>query len=262
MTACGCLTDRTPLDTGEVLLEKRKEAPVLTGDSNTLLRLVGLSSRVGKELIVEGTWFSADNVKVDISSALVPPSKAGLLVRKLIREEPMIVSLPVSDEIEADFEHLRRRKEKDCTPWIVCPSGDTLLDKHDHYGVSYANFRPFIAREFATFCRLTSSDPFCRTWHDQRGKEAIRAQAWGREDSDSEERTHSGRRLSCTSSVLKKILAKYNKDLLLLVKLELCEREYRERTKWKHTVAVIRISKALKVEYFKGRINHPYRSQF
>ncbi len=255
-------TDRTPLDTGEALLEKRKEAPVLTGDSNTLLRLAGLSSRVGKELIVEGTWFSADNVKVDISSALVPPSKAGLLVRKLIREEPMIVSLPVFDEIEADFEHLRRRKEKDCTPWIVCPSGDTLLDKHDPYGVAYANFRPFIAREFATFCRLTSSDPFCRTWHDQRGKEAMCAQAWGREDSDSEERTHSGRRLSCTSSVLKKILAKYNKDLLLLVKLELCEREYRERTKWKHTIAVIRISKALKVEYFKGRINHPYRSQF
>ena len=255
-------TDRTPLDTGEALLEKRKKGPVLTGDSNKILQLAGLSSRVGKELIVEGTWFSADNVKVDISSALVPLGKAGLLVRKLIREEPMIVSLPVFDEIEADFEHLRRRKEKDCTPWIVCPSGNTLLDKHDPYGVSYANFRPFIAREFATFCRLTSSDPFCRTWHDQRGKEAMRAQAWGREDSDSEERTHSGRRLSCTSSVLKKILAKYNKDLLLLVKLELCEREYRERTKWKHTIAVIRISKALKVEYFKGRINYPYRSQF
>ena len=254
-------TDRTPLDTGEVLLEKRKEAPVLTGDSNTLLRLVGLSSRVGKELIVEGTWFSADNVKVDISSALVPPDKAASLARKLISEEPMVVWIPVFDEVEDGFEHLMGRQEQDSTPWIVCPSGDTLLDKHDPYGVSYANFRSHIARDFAPLCGLTSSDPFRRIWHDQRGKEAMYAQAWGR-DRDSEERTHSGRRLSCTSSVLKKILAKYNKDLLLLVKLELCEREYRERTKWKHTVAVIRISKALKVEYFKGRINHPYRSQF
>ena len=255
-------TDRTPLDTGEVLLEKRKEAPVLTGDSNTLLRLVGLSSRVGKELIVEGTWFSADNVKVDISSALVPPDKAASLVRKLISEEPMVVWIPVFDEVEDGFERLMGRQEQDSTPWIVCPSGDTLLDKHDAYGVYYANFRSHIARDFAPLCGLTSSDPFRRIWHDQRGKEAMYAQAWGREDRDSEERTHSGRRLSCTSSVLKKILAKYNKDLLLLVKLELCEREYRDRTKWKHTVAVIRISKALKVEYFKGRINHPYRSQF
>ncbi len=255
-------TDRTPLDTGEDLLEKRKEDLVLTGDSSTLLRLAGLSSRVGKELIVEGTWFSADNVKVDISSALVPPDKAASLVRKLLSEEPMVVSIPVFDEVEDGFERLMGRKEKDWTPWIVCPSGDTLLDKHDPYSVSYANFRPHVARDFAPLCGLTSGDPFRRIWYDRRGKEAMCAQAWGREDSDSEEITHSGRRLSCTSSVLKKILAKYNKDLLLLVKLELCEREYRGWTKWKHTVAVIRISKALKVEYFKGRINHPYRSQF
>lgn len=254
--------DITPLDTSEALLEKRKEDFVLTGDSNRLLRLAGISSRVGKELIVEGTWFSVDNVKIDISSALVPTHKAASLARKLISEEPMAVWIPVFDEFEDGSERLMGSKEKDYTPWIVCPSGDTLLDKHDPYGVSYANFRSHIARDFAPLCALTSSDPFRRIWCDQRGKAAMCAQAWGREDRDSEERTHSGRRLSCTSSVLKKILAKYNKDLLLLVKLERSEREYREPTKWAHTVAVIRVSKTLDVEYFKGRVNHPHRFRY
>ena len=229
---------------------------------NKLLRIAGISSRVGKELIVEGTWFLADNVKVDISSVLVPPYKATPLARKLIREEPMLVSIPVFDEVEAGFERLMGKKEKDYTPWIVCPSGDTLLDKHDPYGASYANFRPHIASEFAELCRLTSSDPFSRIWRNQRGKEAMRAEAWRREVRDREEWAHSGRRLSCTSSALKKILAKYNKDLLLLVKLERSESEYRGPTKWAHTVAIIHIRKTLDVKYFKGRINHPYRFRY
>ena len=254
--------DGTPHDTSEALLDKMKGSLVLTGDSSRILRLAGLSPRVGKELIVEGTWFSADDVKVDISSALVSPGKAASLARKLSREDPMLVSIPVFDEVEAGFERLMGRKEKDWTPWIVCPSGDTLLDKDDPYGVSYANFRPRIASEFSRLCSLTSGDPFRRIWRDRRGKEAMHAQAWGRENRDSEERAFSGRRLSCTSALLKKILAKKNKDLLLLVKLERSEREYREPTKWAHTVAVIRVSKTLDVEYFKGRVNHPYRFRY
>ena len=264
MTACGCQTVRTehPMTRAKTLLNRTKRGLVLTGDANKLLRLAGLSSRVGKKLLVEGTWFLADNVKVDISSALVSPGKAASLARKLIREDPMRVSIPVFNEVETGFERLMGRKEKDWTPWIVCPSGDTLLDKDDPYGVSYANFRPRIASEFSRLCSLTSGDPFRRIWRDRRGKEAMHAQAWGRENRDSEERASSGRRLSCTSAVLKKILAKKNKDLLLLVKLERSEREYREPTKWVHTVAVIRVSKTLDVEYFKGRINHPYRFRY
>jgi hypothetical protein len=255
-------TDRTPLDTFEVLLAKRKKDLAVTGDPDTLLRLAGLTHRVGKELIVEGRWFSADNIRVHISSALVPPDKAARFARNLTREEPMVVWLPVVPETEDDLEHLIRGEEKEYAPWIVCPSGEARLDEYDPYGVFCANLRPRLARDFAALCSLTSDDPFGRVWQEKRGRPILRAQAWGREGKDSEEGPHSGLRLFCTSSVLKKILTKYDKELLLLINLQRYEKEYRGDSKWTHTIAVVRISKTLDLEYFKGRINHLHKSRY
>ena len=113
-----------------------------------------------------------------------------MLVRKLTREQPMIVRIPLFHGAEEDLEHLKGEKI-DYAPWIVRPSGEVRLDEHDPYGVSCANLRPFIARDFATICKLTSIDPFHRTWHDQRNKQVMRAQTWGRNGKDSEEVPHS-----------------------------------------------------------------------
>ncbi len=143
-------TDRTPLDTAEFLLERKKKELAITGDRDKVMSLAGLDSRVGKELIVQGRWFSADNVRVRISSALVPPRKAATFARKLIREEPITVWVPCFQESEDDTEHLRGDK-KEYMPWIVCPYGETRLDGCDPYGASVANFRPHLARDFATF---------------------------------------------------------------------------------------------------------------
>ena len=249
-------TDKTPLDTTEPLLETKKSGLAVTGDRDKLLRLAGLTSRVGKELVVEGTWFSSDNISVNISSALVPPTKAAMLARKLIREQPMAVGIPTFREIEEEPEYIRGKK-KEFTPWIVRPSGDVLLDEHDPYGVSCANFRPFIACDYVAFCKPTRSDPFHRTWHDKRSKQVMRSQAWGWKSIDSEEGPHFGLRLFCTSSMLKKILSKNDKDLLLLIKLERYKKEsFRGNGKFTHTVAVVQITKTLDLEYFKGRINY------
>jgi hypothetical protein len=254
-------TDISPFDSAVILLEKGKEALAITGDQDKLLRLAGISSRVGKRLVVYGRWFSADNAKVHISSALVPPDKATRFARKLTREEPMNVWIPIYYENEGDLENMGGDR-KDFTPWIVCPSGEALLDEYDPYGAPCANLRPRLARGFLDSYSLTRLDPFGRIWVNKQGKPSLQAQAWGREDKDTEDGLHSGLRLFCSSSLLKRILTKYDKELLMLLNLERYEKGYRGDNKWSHTIGVIRITRSLDIEYFKGRINHPHNSRY
>ncbi len=254
-------TDRTPLDAAQVLLEKTKDGLALTGHQDKLLQLAGLTSRVGRELIVQGSWHSSDDVGVRISSALVPPEKARRMARELMREEPIRAWIPVYDENEVDGEYTRGDKT-DYMPWIVCPSGETRLDEQDPIGAPCANLRPRLSRNLAAALSLTSNDPFERYWQNRRGTVVIRAQAWGREDRYSEQGPHSGLRLCCSASLLKRILKKYDRNLLLLISLQRYEKEgYRSGSKLTHTVAAVRISKTLDVEYFKGRINYLPKSR-
>ena len=253
-------TDKPPPDTAEPLLEKRKNSFAITGEKNKLLRLAGITSRVGRELIVEGTWFSADDVRVHIASALVSPKQAAMLARRLIREQPMNAWIPVFHETEANPTQM-----KEFTPWIVCPSSIARLDEHDPYGVSCANSRSHLASEYAASCSLVSGDPFNRTWFGKRGSLGMRAQAWGHESRNrrSEDTAPIGSRLFIRSSVLKTLLYDNDKDLLLLIKLERHEeKSYRGEGKRTHTVAAARISKTLDLEYFGGRINYPWKSRY
>ena len=135
------------------------------------------------------------------------------------------------------------------------------MDEHDPYGVDYANERPRPAPEISELCSLNATDAFGRVWSDKRGKALLRAQAWGRGGRDGMDSPHSGRRLFCSASVLRKVLRKYDADLLFLIKLERYEEQFRGPSKWTHTIGVVRIDKALKRQYFKGRINHPHVSR-
>jgi hypothetical protein len=50
---------------------------------------------------------------------------------------------------------------------------------------------------------------------------------------------------------------------LVLIRLRRYEKEgYRSEGKYTHTVAVARVTQSLKVEYFKGRINHLHKSKY
>ena len=254
-------TDRTPLDTRVVLLETRKKGHAITGDQEKLLRLVGLTSGTIKELVVDGNWHSADGIRVAISSALVPGDRATRLARELIREDPMFVWVPSYTESEEE-DFLPRDKKKEYMPWIVNLSAESRLDEYDPYGVPCANSRSRLARDILSLCSLNREDAFGRIWCDNRGKLMLRVEAWSRENRDSEGGPYPGHRLICSASVLRKVLKKYDKDLLLLIKLQNYEKQFRGQGKWTHTVAVVRIDKALKIEYFKGRINYLYRPRY
>jgi len=249
-------TDKTPLDTAQNLLEMAKDGLALTGDKDKLLRLVGLTSRVGRELIVQGSWRSSDDVEVRISSALVASEKAQRLARELMREEPIRAWIPMYEDDEGAGEYSKGDK-KGYVPWIVCPSGEARLDEHDPFGAPCANVRPRLSRDYVAALSLTTEDPFGRTWQNRRGTIAVRAQAWGRDDRYSERGPRSGLRLYCSASALKRILNKYDKNLVLLIALQRYEKQgNRAGGLFSHTVASVRISKALDVAYFKGRVNH------
>lgn len=255
-------TDRTPTDTAVIVMESKKHGLAITGAQDKLLQLVGIGAAgVGKELVISARWFSADNVRIKISSALVPTAKAARFGRQLTREEPMIVWLPMFDETESDDDHLRGDK-REYTPWVVCPSVETRLDEHDPYGASAANTRPWLARDYAALCKLTRDDPFGRVWRDNRGNACLRAQAWGRDEGDREGGPHPGSRLLCRSTVLKKVLTKYDKDLLVLINLQLYEKRYQDAGTYTHSVAVARVDKELSVEYFKGCISHLEKARY
>ena len=255
-------TESTPLDTMEFLLETKKKGLELTGDREKILSLVGLRPRVGKELVIDGDWFSADNVEVHISSVLVRSNKAATLARKLTRKEPMSVWVPCVYEGENASEYPSHDKEG-YIPWVVRLNGEVRLDEHDPYGAPSANFRPRLARDFITFYSLSNDDPFGCIWKDKNARVALRAQVWGREDKYKEVGPPPGIRLFCASSTLQKILAKYDKDLIILIKLQRYEKEtYREKSKFTYTVAVVHVTKTFDINYFKGYINHAPKPRY
>lgn len=257
-------TDRTPDDASVRLLESKKKGLAITGDQMKIMGLAGLDLEkgIGRDLIVQGRWYSSDGVEIGLSSALVPTNKAAQFARKLIREKPILAWVPAFQGGEDDEEYLRSDM-KECSPWIVCPSGETRLDEHDPYGVSVANLRPRLAHDYSKFGKLTRQDSFGRFWNSNHGTFLLRAEAWGRDEFNREDGPHPGLRLICKSSVLKKVLAKYDRELLLLFDLQRYEKEtYRSRGKFSHTIGVVIIDKSLNVKYFKGRVNYPNKSDW
>jgi len=251
-------TDRTPYDATVSVLESKKERLAITGDQKKIMALAGIDFRtgIGKELIVQGRWHSSDGVGIEISSALVAPQKAAQLARRMIREKPMHVWMPVFQGGLDGSEYLQS-DAKEYLPWIVCPSGEARLDEHDPYGVSAANHRSCLAQNYSELCKLTQQDAFGRFWKNNHGTLSLRAEAWGRDETNREDGPYPGQRLICKSNALKEVLAKCDKELLLLFVLERFEKEtYQSSGQFSHSVGVVRIDKSLSVEYFKGRVNY------
>jgi hypothetical protein len=89
------------------------------------------------------------------------------------------------------------------------------------------------------------------------------AEAWGRDETNREGGPHPGLRLLCKSSLLKKVLTKYDRELLLLFVLQRYEKEtYQSSGRFSHSIGVARIDKSLNVGYFKGRVNYPNKSDW
>ena len=240
--------DRCPSHSQVTLLENGVGNPKLTDNESKLLALVGLKSGVKKETLVAGTWYSPDvhRVKVDISSALVKPEKARSIAKRLVREEPIAVSLPFYRETQHELS-----RKNICTGWIIWPWPEGRLDKRDPLASISTIRRPGIGASFASQLNLQSEDPFRRTWKNRREHTMARSVAWGYREYG-HDASYPCASLTCSKFLLKDLLSKNDADLLVMIKLEKSETPYRHQSyEYTRKVVVAHIKKTLELEYYE-----------
>ncbi|MCJ8317261.1 hypothetical protein [Idiomarina sp.] len=252
--------NHAPNEVTPVLMERKKEGLGLTGDKVKILRLAGLANGIDKSIVVAGRWFSADDIRVQISSVLVRPREAKAVIKNILAEEPMSVWFPTYDLDDDSKEYISSEKEN-CLPWITMPGREPRLDGDDPFASDTILHKPRIATNIADGLGLRCRDPFGCSWAAEGGLQA-KSEAWAYSKSREGE-SGDGHRLVINKALLKELLARNSSDLLLLIELQKYERGFRnEGGKYWNTVSVIRIKKSLTFEYHKGAINHLWTPRY
>ena len=255
-------TDKRPAETLVNLCVSTPSGPGVTGDRDTLLGLVGLTEPDPAQVMIDGRWRSMDDIRVRVSSALVPKSDAANVTRTLLEKEPFFVFLPYLEE-HGDGEESPQNEVPGIEPWIVRAHNNTRADAEDPFATPVANSRPRLSSEIERAVGLEAGDPFGRTWLDGRRRVGLKALAWGggmarRGESEPPTGTSSW----CAQWVLRDVLANANHELLVLVRLERYEAGIGPReAKFSHTVGVARVDAGLQVTYVPGKVNHLHRSK-
>ncbi|MFZ9181144.1 MAG: NACHT domain-containing protein [Rickettsiales bacterium] len=253
--------DKTPLDANINLLEQGKEGLVITGNKDIILGLLGItSSKIDKEIIVDGNWISSDEIQIKISSALVIPEQAKNEAIKISKEDPFQAWLPIYHEGEED-EYMRDDKEN-FKAWIVQPSAEVKIDNHDALGARSVMERPYFAQDIVRQFALRTDDPFRREWKSKSGKILATAEAWQAPNKNDRETYKEAVRLKCSKSLLQKVLEKKKMSLLLFVELQ----QYKESSSYEksffmHTTAAITIGSDLKVSFYEGHVSRVHNSK-
>ena len=174
----------------------------------------------------------------------------------MIDEDSFSVWLPSRRYDDEEDDHFSGVK-KGFEPWIVTPSTEGgRVDEYDPLSVIEVERRPYLVAKIATQFSLKSGDRFLRSWLLPRRKVAAKTEAWGNripyEDNES-----TGVRLVCKSKFLLQVLEKNKADLLILIKLHRYEsgESGHRSSRFTDTVAVLRVKRDLKIEYFKGAVN-------
>lgn len=207
------------------LMQEESEGHQKPSDDQTLLRsLAGVAeSRIPNDLMVDGSWSSPDGVRVNVSSAMVPPDQSSLASRAVVTSPLMDMWLPSLEPGEDDNgEHVRLGREvSPLEPWITEPHVELRIDDSDPFGVREALQRPRPATRIIRTFHLRPEKPWADSWLAPGKRVAFRSRAWGRrvgtgdrEDSDS------GAALFATRPFLADLLAAKDRDLLILIKLE------------------------------------------
>jgi hypothetical protein len=248
-------SDLAPIDIHFNLLERGEKGPALTADKRKLLKLIGADSAITRELVVEGHWSSPDQIRIDISSALVSMTNAKLLAWKLAKEKPYNSWLPHYEHNDDSKEYQSNPKE-DYGAWIVTPSPEIRLDEDDPLGAVSAVRRPYFASDIRAVRKLISSDPFNRTWFDSGRGIMARCEAWREARNSEVDRWPSGGRLICSSTLLRDVLVTRKAQLMVLIKLQRYEKGAQGRPgTFSYTTAAITINSSMRLQLFKGASN-------
>ncbi|MDO9365716.1 MAG: NACHT domain-containing protein [Methylotenera sp.] len=248
-------TDLSPVDLRINLREVIDDQVVLTGSVEKLLSLIGIKNAIGEWVTVDADWCSIDNIKVHISSALVPKGKSASIAGDLAKQNPFQAYLPHLDVYE-DEDVEAMRSHKPYIPWITSPSAEAKLDEGDTLGIVGAMRRSRLSKAVNTFGQLISKDPFGRSWIDPAGKVIVSSEAWCQYSDRRNEGPFSGLRMQCKSDFIKDYLVANNSHLLVLIILRRYESGFGgDKAKYWHSTAVVRVTETLDYEYYPGRIN-------
>lgn len=252
--------DSQPLDTWVSLMNEEESAMDLTAEPSALKSLLGIGDSVTDWLTVDGRWHSNENVEIRIMSALAPRNQSAALAMDLAAQGPFQAYLP-----QLDMHHgagMASNRDSSYLPWIVLKEDYAHLDKTDVLGAAGAVRRSRLSPNVTAFAKLRSVDPFDRTWENADGETVIRADAWI-ESGQYEEDARDGSRLRCRTDIVSAYLKAQDADLIWLVRLRRHEGgRGRERSRYWHTTAVIRMNASLEVTYTAGRSNEMEESKY
>lgn len=252
--------DRQPLDSWVSLMVVGETAMDLTADPAALKSLLGIGDSVGDWLTVDGSWHSNENVDIRVMSALAPRDQSAALAEELAAQGPFQAYLPQLELYEDDG--MASNRDAPYLPWIVRKEAEAHLDETDALGAAGAVQRSRLSPDFTAFAKLRSVDPFDKTWENAAGETVMRADAWI-ESGRNEEYASDGSRLWCRTDVVRAYLEAREADLMWLLRLRRRDGGYgRERSRYWHTTAVIRMSASLDVSYTTGRSNEMEESEF
>ena len=105
-------------------------------------------------------------------------------------------------------------------PWIAeTPNTQRQLDRHDPYGCTSALSRPFPTDLTINALGIDPSDPVVRQWSSDTGP-YFHAEAWGAEGGRGEQAwSEMGSRIFVSTTALKLLLERTERNLLILLKL-------------------------------------------
>lgn len=251
--------DWRPLDTRVNLREASDKGPVITGDPDKLLALLGISASIEKWLVVEGDWRSMDGIGVHIHSALAASRTAADLALNLANMDPFEAYLP---ELNSDDED-SNRSDSPFVPWIVVSSGDARLDGADVLGSNEAVHRSRLSARVRLREGVTTEDAFGRFCTDSTGVPVARSEVWTHSSEQARGARDGASRLLSAGRFVSTHLARSECDLVILIIL----RRYQEgrgeqSSKFWHTTAAVRINESLEVTFYPGRINELHQTKF
>jgi hypothetical protein len=221
-------TDRYPARAREELMAETGKDKKPIDDKDTLLKLAGIyeECKLGADFIASGNWSSPDNIRVDISTALVSADKADRAAVAVGTSPEFHMYLPTAqayeNEGEDEDDNYRHRDNAPCKEWISRREAYAKLDEYDLYGSRAAIQRDRLTMAFNKEYGLVSSDPWWATWRNPSDEIAYTAEAWGVHQGEGRSaKTEEGDTVTCRTDFLLKVLQKSGCSLLMLIKLEL-----------------------------------------
>lgn len=208
-----------------------KERP---SDNAALLALLaGVESTgiIGAFLTVDGSWSSPDGISVAISSVLVPVGDSDVAARALGTAAPIDMWLPRFERSDEEDQNDGQRQSHiiPVEPWITRCQAESKIDARDPCCCREAAERAQPAKHIISAFDLRAGGPWLDVWCNRAGRTVFRSLAWGGSRGRGERETSaSGLALQCERAFLPKLLTELDRDLIVLVRLQL----YREPSRY------------------------------